>query len=105
VPAEDQRFPTPCGPSADQRERILKRKSPHTNGLDRTKESRAWPGMTDSHPSWRPPAMGVSSGKSAGCVVAASAHGDQVIADMSVTVVIRWAPCVSVRCGTRVARQ
>jgi len=32
------------------------------NGLCRTKESRAWPGMPDSHPSWRPPAMGVLSG-------------------------------------------
>ena len=32
------------------------------NGLSRTKESRAWPGTPDSHPSWRPPAMGVLSG-------------------------------------------
>jgi hypothetical protein len=32
------------------------------NGLCRTKESRAWPGMPRfSHPSWRPPAMGVLS--------------------------------------------
>jgi len=29
------------------------------NGLSRTKESRAWPGTPDSHPSWRPPAMRV----------------------------------------------
>ncbi len=29
------------------------------NGLSRTKESRAWPGTPDSHPSRRPPAMGV----------------------------------------------
>ena len=28
-------------------------------GLSRTKENRAWPGTTHSHPSWRPPAMGV----------------------------------------------
>jgi len=33
------------------------------NGLSRTKESRAWPGTPDSHPSWRPPAMGVLSAK------------------------------------------
>ena len=31
------------------------------NGLSRTKESRAWPGPPDAHPSWRPPAMGVLS--------------------------------------------
>src|SRR5918996_2453920 len=31
------------------------------NGLSRTKESRAWPGRPDSHPSWRPPAMAVLS--------------------------------------------
>jgi hypothetical protein len=31
------------------------------NGLSRTKESRAWPGRPDSHPSWRPPAMRVLS--------------------------------------------
>src|SRR6266508_2510292 len=33
------------------------------NGLSRTKESRACPGTPDSHPSWRPPAMGVLSAK------------------------------------------
>jgi hypothetical protein len=39
----------------------LKRKSPRTNRLCRT-ESRAWADMlSDSHPSWRPPAMGVLS--------------------------------------------
>jgi hypothetical protein len=32
-----------------------------TNGLCHTKESRAWPGRPDSHPSWRPPAMAVLS--------------------------------------------
>jgi hypothetical protein len=31
------------------------------NGLSCTKESRAWPGRSDSHPSWRPPAMQVLS--------------------------------------------
>jgi hypothetical protein len=31
------------------------------NGLSRTKESRAWPGTSDSHPSWRPQAMRVLS--------------------------------------------
>jgi hypothetical protein len=31
------------------------------NGLCCTKESRAWPGVRDSHPSWRPPAMRVLS--------------------------------------------
>jgi hypothetical protein len=31
------------------------------NGLSCTKESRAWPGTPDSHPSWRPQAMGVLS--------------------------------------------
>src|SRR5215217_8046563 len=39
----------------------LKRKSPvYQQALPR--ESRAWPGMPDSHPSWRPQAMGVLSG-------------------------------------------
>src|SRR5215217_2311631 len=38
----------------------LKRKSPvYQQALPR--ESRAWPGMPDSHPSWRPQAMGVLS--------------------------------------------
>jgi hypothetical protein len=36
------------------------RKIARAIGLCRT-ESRAWPGMPDSHPSWRPPAMGVLS--------------------------------------------
>jgi hypothetical protein len=41
---------------------ILKRKSPvYQRALPH--ESRAWPGMPDSHPSWRPPAMGVLSAK------------------------------------------
>jgi hypothetical protein len=44
------------------------------------------------------------SGTFAGCVLAASAFGDQVIGDMSVTVVVRPVPSLTVRCGTRVAR-
>ena len=44
------------------------------------------------------------SGAFAGCVQAVRALGDQVIADMSVTVVVRWVPRLSARCGTWVAR-
>jgi hypothetical protein len=41
----------------------LNENRPRSNGLCRTKESRARPGMPDSHPSWRPTAMGVLSAK------------------------------------------
>jgi hypothetical protein len=51
---------------------------------------------------WRPGIF--NPGIFAGCVVAARAHGDQVIGDMSVTVVVRSVPGLTVRCGTRVAR-
>jgi hypothetical protein len=43
-------------------------------------------------------------GISAECVQAARALGIQVIDDMSVTVVVRTVPELSVRCGMRVAR-
>jgi hypothetical protein len=42
---------------------ILKGNRPCSNGLCRTKESRARAGRPDSHPSWRPPAMRVLSAK------------------------------------------
>jgi hypothetical protein len=40
---------------------ILKGNRPCSNGLCRTKESRARAGRPDSHPSWRPQAMRVLS--------------------------------------------
>jgi hypothetical protein len=43
-------------------------------------------------------------GTFAGCVQAARAQGEQVRGDISVTVVVRSVPGLSVRCGTRVAR-
>jgi hypothetical protein len=43
------------------RDLILKGNRPCSNGLCRTKESRARAGRPDSHPSWRPPAMRVLS--------------------------------------------
>jgi hypothetical protein len=50
------RFRTDHGPryEAVRVDLILKRNHPRSNGLCRTKESRAWPGRPDSHPSWRP---------------------------------------------------
>jgi hypothetical protein len=50
------------------------------------------------------PRISFLSGIFAGCVQAARQGGGQVIGDMPVTVVVRWLPGLSVRCGTRMAQ-
>jgi hypothetical protein len=51
--------------------------------------------------SWRTSSL---SGTFSGCIHPGRASHGQVSGRMAVTVVVRWAPDLSVRCGTRVAR-
>jgi hypothetical protein len=50
-----------------------------------------------------PPASSLS-GMFAGCVHAGGARDGQLIRLVVLTVTVRWVPGLSVRCGTRVAR-